>query len=322
MKWHLFRAPLVVVCLLVGFLPVLPQWIWAAGKKADRPPAPGVPVYTTPEPVRKVRLPSVTTKPFQLPNGFRVDLTSDLDAILTSVVAASPIFSPADADPNAQVCDRHIEIRATVSTLELRNWEINLQFGYSPSGELRTVSDIKGEVQVEIGTLAMDFSIWECFKGQCAAVAATTADHLTSRTELKFSANFGLIETGASLVYNTALGNAFRKIMKKGIQDLADSPRLGELSWRAIVREYHPTQGVLYFDQGTQSRLQPNQTFVVYAVTESTGSCEVYKPMAYVHTTRVDTISSLAIVDQSLDSRDIQVGDLVLVRISPPPPRH
>jgi hypothetical protein len=70
------------------------------------------------------------------------------------------------------------------------------------------------------------------------------------------------------------------------------------------------------FDAGVQSRIAANQAFEVYAPVDSSiqGSCNVYRTVAYGHTTNANTVSSMAIVDQILDSRGIQEGDVVMIR--------
>jgi hypothetical protein len=167
---------------------------------------------------------------------------------------------------------------------------------------------------VTIGTIAMDFSVWECTAGSCSAIAAATSSALTTGASLSVTLDFGTTHTAPDLIYNSPLGTIIRNIMNDGMKQLSGSTRLNELSWTARVREYLPATGTVVFDAGSQMRLQPNQAFVIYAVTPATGVCSVFKAVANVHTTQVDAISSTAIVDQTLDSRGIQDGDLVMVK--------
>jgi hypothetical protein len=284
---------------------------WARG---PAPPKTGT--LATPQPVRAVHLASVGTKPFQLPNGSRVDLAADLDTLFLTAVASTPSLSPLEAGaPDA--CERRLEVRAAISTLDVDVADIGVHFGYTPSGETSTITSLQGTLGVKIGTLAMDFSLWECAQGRCTAVAATTATQATAGMSLSFDIQFSQITTGPALVFNTPLGDTIRKIMQKGMQDLGASPRLVELPWQATVRLVQPSDGTFIFDAGFQQRLAPQQTFVVYAAQSGGGTCDVFKAVAYTHTLQVDPVSSVATVDQSFDARGIQVGDAVMVRVAP-----
>jgi hypothetical protein len=272
---------------------------------------------TTPTPVRKAVLKPVATKAFNLPNGSRVDLAADLEAILTTAVANSVSFSPADPiGPGGDGCGTYLEVRAAVTTLELNAFELGLNFGYTPSGETRTGSGVTGKTNVRIGTIAMDFSVWQCSGGRCAAVGAATSSALSAGVNLSLNIDFGSVKTGPDLVYNTPLGNALRSIMNDGMKSLSKIPRLSELSWYAKVREVSAESGMLIFDAGTQSRIAAGQSFVIYAASASSGACDVYKAVANVRTVRVEAISSVAQIDESLDSRGVREGDIVMVRVA------
>ena len=293
------------------------QWIhgsaFAAGRKpSSAPPANNPAGYLTPDPFRPAVLGAVGTKPFQLPNGSRIDLSADLATMLSTSVTSNSHFQPSDSGAGGP-CDTRIEIRAAVSTLELNVAELGLTFGYQPSGANTTVTNLTGKADVKIGTIAMDFGVWQCMGGQCSEVAATTASHLTAGVNLSLQMDFGVISTGPALVFNTPLGPILRAIMNQGIADLARSSRLAKLAWRASVREFVPEAGALLFDAGTEQGLGKDQAFEVYATTPSIGACDVFKTIAYVHSTRVDTKATAALVDQTFDPRGIKPGDIVLI---------
>ena len=289
---------------------------WAAGKKPT-------PITSGPElahPAYKIIVRPVQTRSFHLPNRVEVNLGPDLDAILNSVITAQTGFLPSDpqTDPD-QNCDRRLELRPAVTTLEMSVVQVGLHFGYSPSGSLSGIGNVNlnADLAVKIGTIAMDFSLWECVHNQCASISATTASHLTANVNLNLTVNFGVIGTGANFVYNTQLESALRSIMNKGMTNLASSARLNELDWRANVRLVENDGKTILFDQGSHSRIGVNQAFVVYATAESTGACDVFKPIAYVHTVQVDPVSAYAVVDQVLDpNTPIQSGNVVMARNS------
>jgi hypothetical protein len=235
--------------------------------------------------------------------------------MMNTVVSNTTSFSAADpyaADP----CNSHIEIRSAVSSLELNIAGVGVSVGYTPNGALGPISGINGKVGVQIGSIGMDFSVWQCENGKCASVAAATSSHVTAGVDLGIEIDFGVVKTGPDLVFNSPLGAILRKVMTKGMTLLSSAQRLDELSWKARVREYLPNSGILFFDAGAQSRLAPYQTFTIYAPTDSTptGICNVYRPVAHVHTTAVEPVSSTAVVDEMLDSRGVFEGDVVMVR--------
>ncbi len=285
----------------------------AAGKKQVTPADPGTGLVT-PNPVRPVTLAQLTTQPFQLPNGSTVDLAADIGTIFITAVTGSTKFAPTDGAQASDDCDMHIEIRGGLSTLDLNAGSGSIHFGYTPSGSTATVGDMTGELTVTVGTLAMDFSVWQCVGGKCSAVAAATASQVNVGAGLTFNMNLNSVTTGTSLLYNTPLGGIIRKIMDKALAELSASARLSELSWFAQVLEYNATSGQFFFDAGTEKRINTNEAFAVYALDAGQSICSVYKPIAYAHTTRVDARSSVGLIDQTLEERPIQKGDLVFVR--------
>lgn len=287
----------------------------AAGKKPNDPSqfCPSQPKDSIAIPIRPVLLRNIGTKVFVLPNGMPADFQTDLQTMLNTVLTNSAPF--AASDPMSSLpCDTYLELRSAVTHFQLDVAELGISVGFSPSGSLGPISGITGKVGVKIGTIAMDFSLWQCTRGRCTSVIASSANQSTASGNLALEIDFGVIKTGPSLLFNTPVGEIMRKIMNKGISDLAASPRVHELPWRAQVKEYIPSAGIFIFDAGSQARLKVNQAFEVYAADSSAEAvCNVYKTVAYAHTSSVGAVSSVAIVDQLLDPRGILPGDVVMV---------
>jgi len=299
--------------------------IWTAQSvdaAAKAPPPPtcgpdGAPGLTTPRPVRKIVVrPIDKIVGFKLPNGNPIDFSADLQSILNTAATATPVFAPSDGSSN-DPCNAHLELRSALTTFQMNVANVGITFGYTPTGPSSPITSIKGSVGVDIGTIAMDFSVWDCVAGNCTAIAAETATHLTAGVNLSMTMDFDSVTTGPSFVYTTPLGDIMRKIMVDAIGKLASSDRVNELPWQAKVMNYTPAVGTLIFDAGAQERLAANQTFMVYAPadTTSTGVCYPWNPVAYIHSIAADTVSSSALVDQVLDSaHGVQVGDIVMIR--------
>lgn len=290
----------------------------AAGQSRAHDPDVSNVATTTAKPVRPVILRAVTSKPFSLPNGGAANLSADLDLMLQTAVTETSLFAPADPRIPAD-CDEWVEIRAGVSTLELNVSQFGLKIGYSPSGSFDAAGlRVQGEVDVKVGTIAMDFSVWNCSKergeARCAAVAAATANHNTTTTSLGFKLNFSVIQIGPELVHNSPLGRILRDIMKSGISSIVNHPRTSEIGWRAVVMDVSPDGNFVTFSSGSRSRIGLNQVFMVYAAADSNAACQVYKSVAYIKTNQVDPVSSIARVEQFRDSRGVKVGDIVMVQ--------
>ena len=74
---------------------------------------------TTPHPSHKVVVAAVGTKVFDLPNGHKVDLSADLNAIFNTSVGSTKVYVPTDAGGAADECGTHFEVSAGVTELDL-----------------------------------------------------------------------------------------------------------------------------------------------------------------------------------------------------------
>lgn len=275
--------------------------------------------FTTPDPVRTVYIPAVGSSVFQLPNGVTANFSADLHTMLQTSVSNSSSFNPTDAvAPNP--CNEHIEFRGDVTSLQLNIGGAGVTFGYNPSGQLGTVSNITGSVSVSIGAISMDFSVWKCAGGVCQSVAGSTANQNTVGVLGSFEVDFSQIKTGADFFYNTGLATLLRTIMDSGTTLLASSKQLSSLPWQATVKAYDPVTGLLTFDAGTSDHIAANQEFEVFSPVDTTptGVCNVFALVGIVHTTAggLSGVSAMAAVDSLVNpQRGVLVGDLVRVHL-------
>jgi len=304
---------LSLLSIVIGFMS---STTWGAGKSAPVQNPPCTAPSTT-LPVHKVVLQAVQTKPFQLPNGVTVDLSSDLNAIFSTVVTQTNVFSPFEPGQALDPCDDWIEIRAAVSTFQLAVDQYGITVGYSPAGTNTGITNATGKVDVAIGTIAMEFSVWEHSPSGASEIIAQSADQNTASVSGSFTVDFNLIHVGADFSHLPVIQDTIRSIMQNGMNVIATSARLTELTWVATVQELMPEVGGFIIDQGANARVSLNQKFAVYALTNASGVCHVYQVVAYAHANRIDPVSSLALVDQSVDPAGVKVGDLVMLVPAP-----
>lgn len=325
---------LTVLSLLTAAGLIAPSPAFSAGKARPESSNPGsvagpgcsVNPLTLPSPVRPVVLRPIVSRPFPLPSGAQVDLSREMSVMLNSVVTQSGSLAPLDATSSApdggsldelnDPCGTRIELRSAVTALEMNLTEVGVTIGFNPTAGAHTggLTNLQGAYNAKISLLSMDFSLWQCHGSRCVSIAAGTADQNAVDQNLKLQLDFSQITTGIGLISHPSFSKILRSILTKGISGIASSPRLQELAWQARVREYNPDTGTVLFDQGLQARLKVGDAFTVYAADSQGTGCDVYKALAAVHATRVDAISSQALVDQVLDSRRIQPGDIVMIR--------
>ena len=182
-------------CLILAAIG-LSNHAFAAAKAPSTPPPTcggGGGLFSTPNPVRPVQIKEVGTKAFPMPNGSTANFSADLQTILNTSVTNTASFHPTDAS-SQDPCNSHLEIRAAVSTFQLDIGGVGISFGYTPGGQLPIIGSITGKVNVKIGNIAMDFSIWSCTAGNCVAVAATTANQNTTGVTGSFEIDFNQVK--------------------------------------------------------------------------------------------------------------------------------
>jgi len=296
-----------------------PQNGFTMGKKSSTAQASSTcsaPSASIATPIRNVVVAPVKSQRFPLPNGTMADLTPSLGDIMIAAVNGTGAFHPI-LDPQAapDACNSYLRVSSYVTAIEMDLYDFKLSVGYSPDGVFGlTPNQIQGEANVRIGRLDMVFAVEKCQAGLCSTILTSKVGKNSIDSDYHLRANFNTITGGADLVQHPSFNKILTQIMDAGMKLIAQSPDLNKLPWTAIVRESNSASGTLIFDAGHGSGIANNQAFVIYAAEQATGNCNLYKAVAYVHTTRVDPISSVAIVDQSLDQRGIKDGDVVMVK--------
>ncbi len=334
-----------ITSLVLLSLALSPLTAWSGGK--PRPaPAPNVPPASqTPAPPscqlppsggsgvaklprRVVVKPVDGVKSFQLPNGNTVDAT-ELSGELTKMVQTAAVKTgmfvlEAPSQNPSGPCDYHLELQPSVTQIELNNSQHGIKLGYSPTGSNPNNGNFTGTATFNIGKIRMDFSFWECIGvDNCSSAVVSSATEKTKGVSLSLEIGFKDITTGYDLIWNTSLHDALSKIMDNGLGTLAADATLNELSWRAKIYQYIPETGTLIFNRGVSDKVKIGDRFVVYAAADNVlGDCALYEPVAHIHITQVETVSSFAIVEDLVGSRGIRVGDIVMIEHNPSNSEH
>jgi hypothetical protein len=287
---------------------------WAAGKK---PPAPPSGPFT-PAPVRSVVTRPVGTKAFRLPNGKEMDLSADFNAMFETSVTQTGVFSATTPSGRPSPCDMPLEIQADITTLQMEVGSARIRVGYSPTGTETPSVGVEGTVGVKVGVIAMDFKVWRYnpTTEKWSSVVASTVQQPFPAFSMAFNINISDIKIGPELIYNTPLGGVIRDMMRRGLAEIVkQKDSLERLGWMSRVLYFDSDTGTVIFEQGWDHLIGNDQTFTVYAPVEDAigiGCTEL--PVADIRTTRVDSITSIAIVDEFRHSRGIQPGDSVRIR--------
>jgi len=295
----------------------------AAGKPRQKgeaaPAVPAAPGARQASPARDAHVRPVETVAFTLPNGTRVDLAADLNRVFSSAVTRKSNFRPTESVQKDE-CSNHLALSAAITTLDLNVFGTEIRFGYTPTGELGLSGQptVSGKVRVDVGLIGMDVGVWRCQDDRCAQVIASRVTSQTVQAGLSFEVDFSEIHTGADLLYKTPLGNALARMFESAMVEISASPRMATLPWHGVVREVGvgPAGPYVWFDGGSEQSIGENEAFTVFAPANAQGSsCGVYKPVGQIHTTdRVTVVSSEGKIEDQDQTRNIQVGDIVLVR--------
>ncbi len=269
-------------------------------------------------PLRPVIVRPMVTQGFRLPNQQMIHLGLDLDSILRAAVLSSERLVPQTSELNNE-CGIHVELQARVTTMQFDVLQFGLSFGYTPTRLLEVDRLLQTDLDIRVGVIAIDLSLWECSLEHCVAMAAATITESPATVDWSATINLGLTMTGPRFLYSTPIGTLMRKMFTSGIRALESSAHFHALSWQARVREVRPETGDFVFDAGWQSRIERNQRFVIYAASGLTGSagsnsnCEVYDVVATARTVRVDPVSSVALIEERFGSGVVHEGDIVMV---------
>lgn len=284
---------------------------WAAGKK---PPAPTGP--TTPNPVRRVELLPVGHKVFEGASGSKLDLSHDLNAMFETALTRSVVLQPFEPSIDAP-CDDKLQIEADFSTLQLEVGSAGLVIGYTPSSEGSSSIGIEGSLGVKIGLLGMDVRVRKHELGGKSSVLASKVSQPLGTVSLDLGLKIGDLKVGPKLTLNPVFEPVLRAMFANAVSTLVgQAPQMERLGWTARVIALDEQTGMLYFDKGWDDLIGNQQAFTVYSIVEdpSGARCRPFLPVADVHTIRVDQDVSLSVIDETIGSRGIKVGDIVKIR--------
>jgi hypothetical protein len=263
-------------------------------------------------PIRVLDLAHVTVPAFYLPNGNRVDMNTDLKAIVDSQINQSRYFRTVGRDSSMN----RLVINGGITSLELDILELGLKIGWNPAGALPVVGQIgvSGEVNIKLSNLSMDFKIYDRVTKE-TYLASYTNETLSS---LKFQVKVEVSQIGTSLdlLTKTRLSEAIRRATTDIMAKLENAQSFHYLPWEARVLGVEEGGQKLTFSAGARSGVKTNFVFSVYSNCEGNSSMLCYERfLADVKVSNVGVSSADAIPLSSNDTLNlIYPGDKVFVK--------
>lgn len=302
------QLPLSALCLLLSH-----ESAYAFGKKAVDPNS-GSAVQAVP--TRMVELAHVTVPNFYLPNGNRVDMNTDLRALVDTEINQSANFRTVEMAPS-----NRLVVTGGVTSLELDALQLNLKIGWSPSGALPIPIDpaIKGEVDLRLSNLSMDFKIYDRMTGE-TYLASYTNETLSN---LKFSVRVEISQIGGSieLLTKTKLADAIRQATRDIFKKFSASPGLHYVPWETRVLGIADDRSTVTIGAGGRQGIVAGAVLSVYSNCEqrsSSGMC-FERFLADIRARDIGQASSMAIPNTSADSLNaVETGDKVYVKVLNP----
>ena len=108
-------------------------------------------------PTRHVFLKNVAAPPFTFPNGAKIDLNMDLNAIALSQVNQSNHIR------STQQSDSCLVMAGAITSLEMDILELGIQFGWNRNGiiPIPGTPGLEGKLTIRLSNMSMDFHIYD-----------------------------------------------------------------------------------------------------------------------------------------------------------------
>ena len=262
-------------------------------------------------PIRTLDLAHVTVPAFYLPNGNRVDMNTDLKAIVDSQINQSRYFRTVNGNPM-----NRLVITGGITSLELDILELGLKIGWNPAGALPVIGQIgvSGEVNLKLSNLSMDFKIYDRVTRE-TYLASYTNETLSN---LKFQVKVEVSQIGTSLdlLTKTRLSEAIRRATNDIMLKLENSAGLHYLPWEARVLGADEGGEKITISAGGRQGIKNNFIFSIYSSCEANSSVLCYERfLADVKVTNTAVESADAAPLSSNDSlKMVYPGDKVFVK--------
>ena len=209
-------------------------------------------------PYRYVQLSRVTVPPFYLPSGRRVDMNSDLGAIIETEINQSEYFRSGGSDSR-------LVISGGVTSMEMDVTQLNIRFGWNPNGALPIFPGriVEGEFDLRLSTLSMDFKIFDKYTGE-TYVASYTNENI-SELNFKVKVNLLNLQSTLDLLTKTKLTEAIRKATRDVLENISEHPNFHYIPWNAHVLHVNEAKDSLFFNAGVLQGVKEGDIFSAYS---------------------------------------------------------
>lgn len=281
------------------------------GRRSANPTPPSSDSAVQAIPIRGVELAHVTVPAFYLPNGNRVDMNTDLKALVDTEINRSRYFRTVVSQPN-----NRLVITGGVTSLELDILQFNLRIGWTPAGPIPIVGNptLSGAVDLKLSNLSMDFKIYDRLTGE-TYLASYTNERL-SNLSFQIRVDIGQIGTSIELLTRTKLADAIRNATADIVRNFENNQRLHYVPWETYVLGVAASASELTIAAGGRSGLKTGFAFSVYSACAPGEMLCFERFLADIKLSSIGQTSSLATPLAAKDSlSNIEAGDRVFVKV-------
>jgi hypothetical protein len=242
--------------LLSVFL--VPQSVFAFGPKPPQPPA-----DTQAWPTRNVGLAQFLSTPFTLPNGVKVDMSTQLPNIMPTEITQK---SSGRLRALNEATGARFVLKGGLTSFEANNFTNSLTIGFKPgTGDIGsgTIAGATGALTFNVGSLDMNFYIVDTADQEVVGVGQGSA--VEGGVGLSVSLDFTVITTADQFVFQSPMTPVITTAIDNALKQMTTDKNTNvQMDWSAQVTAVNTGAGTLVFNAGIQSNIQVNNVFNVY----------------------------------------------------------
>lgn len=254
------RAMGALVALTTHLLCSTPCAAFGGKPPEERPNTPPAPTFQQAKPYRVVELARVTAPVFPIPNGEKVDITSELNTLIDTTINSSHFIRTMESKGQSRLI-----VSGGITALEMNILQLGLTIGWNKGGVIPIPGqpNASGEVDFRLSSLAMDFKIYDRLTGQTYLASYTDQD--LSQLKIQVHVNLTNLQAAIDVLYKTGMSEAIRIATANIMSQLEANPQFDYIPWEAEVLGVDPESGQMSFNAGSAAGVRANDVYSVYS---------------------------------------------------------